>query len=280
LPVHQEVPVTLTINGDPFGNGLINAQPYQLVSQCTATTPSNRARTTIGVGEQVNLYFSTTAPTNTVWSTSAGSLSVTNGSTTILTAPDRKVTATVTAIIPGAPSVSLAFNVIEPSSVYYVTNSFIHTYDEADIGFYAWLYLQPDSVNFYAVQCQEEQAYVVANGVYSEFNGSGHQPYRVISFGGTVVPGLGTGNVGGAYDECYSGMQDPGLFLPYTNGSETLAIPWDFQVGNGVWKTNFSTINWFCSESNGGDHGDGLLNASKSNAHCTMNVDDPSVGAP
>ncbi|MGH7953127.1 MAG: hypothetical protein ACREFE_14595, partial [Limisphaerales bacterium] len=224
-----------------------------------------------------------TLPTNAIWSTTAGDLSTNSGTGTRFTAPDRAADVTVTATVYG-DSISRTFKVIEPSWVYYVTNVLYHTYDEADIGFHALIYLKPDSVNFGAVQCQEEQAYCVADGVYSEYNGSGHQPYQATDFGTTVVPGRGTGDATGSglpNDTCYSGATDAALHIPYTNGTETLVIPWDFKVGNdGIWKTNFTTLTWLCSKSDGGGHGDGLLNASKSNASVQMNVDDLSLGSP
>ncbi len=264
----------------------------QLISQCVATTPVNQARTNIGVGEQVNLFFNPALPpglTNIIWSATAGSLSTNNGPSTEFTAPDRATNATVSATVEGLPA-SIAFKVLEPTNVYYLVFTNMHTYDEADIGFVAWTFLQPDSVNFYAVQAQEEQAYAVATGVYSEYNGSGHQALQPTTFGAVVIPGLGTGaignpaptdldNMGAANDECYAGSTDPTNSIPFTNGSETLVVPWDFRVGSGgSWKTNFVTLTWHCSESDGGNDDEGLLNASKSNASVQMNVNDPSVG--
>jgi alpha-tubulin suppressor-like RCC1 family protein len=254
---------------------------YQLVSQCVATTPINQARTNIGVGEQVKLFFNPVLPpglTNIMWSTTAGSLSVTNGTNTVFTAPDRLTNVTVTASV-GQVSLTASFAILEPTNVFYVTNGiFGHHVDEADIGFEATVYLQPDTVNFGAVWCQEEQAYTVATGVYTNYNGSPHEDAPVpVQWSQTVVPGFGTSS-GDYADTCYSGPTPTNLSLPFTPGTETIVIPWDFAVNTNNWKTNFVTLTWHCSETNGGDNGDGFLNASKSSASCSFNVDDPTVG--
>jgi hypothetical protein len=245
----------------------------QILYQCLATTPTNQFRTTIGVGEEVALE-ACGAPGNVTWSTSAGTLSPTNGAITTLTAPDRKATATVTVYYDGG-SCSLPFNVIEPSGVYFATNALKHHYDRADIGFYALTYLKPDSVNFSHVWCIEEKANCVADGVYLQWDGYPHDRNpSPFSFGDAVVPSLGTGP---ANDTCYSGETDSSIAMPFSPGTEKVTIPWDFCVNSGPWKTNFTTLTWNCSESDGGDHGEGLLKASKSNAKWSCNVDDPDI---
>jgi hypothetical protein len=258
--------------------GTVTWHVVQITNQCVATTPANQSRTTIGVGEDVNLWLVGSPSGTFTWSTSAGSVSPTSGTSTTLTAPGNAATATVTVSYTGG-SCSQSFNVIEPANVYYLKQDLYHTYDKADIGFKALVYLQPDSVNFGAVLAQEEQAYCTATGVYSAYNGLGHQPYIPVVFGNTVVSGRGTGDAVGnglPNDTCYSGITDITLLMPYTNGTEKIVIPWDFKVGNGSWK-KFTSVTWNCSKSDGGDHGDGLLNASKSNASVQMNVDDQSI---
>ena len=271
-------PVPLAVSA-PVSAYSFNGQVYQLVSQCVATLPSNQARTNVGVGEQVSLYFNPALPlTNITWSTTAGALNITNissSSSNLFTAPNFATNVTVTATIWGMLFKSY-YKIVEPSGVFYVTNGLKHAYDEADIGFRVEVYLQPDSVNFGAVWSQEEQAYVVANGVYSQWNGYPHEPNPIpIQCTTLVVPGRGTLS---GLDFCYSGPTDPSLSIPYTNGTENISIPWDFRVGTtNAWKTNFTTLVWNCSKGSGGDEGEGVLNASKANTSCSFNVDDPSV---
>jgi hypothetical protein len=105
-----------TNNDHPF-----NVKVYQLVSQCVQTTPANQSRTNLGVGEQVNLFFNPTLPpnlTNVTWSTSAGGLAVTSGTTNLFTAPSNAAVATVSATVSGT-LISNTFNVFEPTGVVY-----------------------------------------------------------------------------------------------------------------------------------------------------------------
>jgi hypothetical protein len=83
-----------------------------LTTQTVATTPTNRDRTTIAVSEQVTLTFNPAPAAPISWSTSAGTLSSTNGYTTTLTAPTNTVSKlTVTATVAGQ-SVGRSFNVV------------------------------------------------------------------------------------------------------------------------------------------------------------------------
>jgi hypothetical protein len=88
---------------------------FQLVSQCVATTPSNQARTNLGVGKLVNLSFIPALPTtNITWSATAGGLNVTSGVTNLFTAPNNATNVTITATV-GSMPISFRFKVLEPS---------------------------------------------------------------------------------------------------------------------------------------------------------------------
>ena len=80
-------PVTISV--------ALSFNAIQITNQCVATTPTNRARTTIGVGEEVNLWLVGPPSGTYTWSTSAGSVSPTTGAATTLTAPSNAATATV-----------------------------------------------------------------------------------------------------------------------------------------------------------------------------------------
>lgn len=164
LPMHTEVSVTPSVSGSKYQLVNIGAQPYPLISQCVATTPSNRARTTIGVGEQVNLSFpSLFIPySNIVWSATAGSLLYTNGNSTQLIAPSNAANVTVTATVFGK-SVSMAFKVVEPSGIDHAviaaTNNISgapsFTTGQAGAEMLLNVYFTPTNVSFYRVSIME-----------------------------------------------------------------------------------------------------------------------------
>jgi len=238
--------------------------------QCVATTPTNQSRTTIGVGEQVNLT-ACGAPGTITWSTSAGSLSPTNGTYTTLTAPGNAATATVTVNYTSG-SCATGFSVIEPSGVNMVTNGLRHVINRPDIGFHALIYVAPDSVNFGAVSCIEVTNNAVCSGVYTPFNGYPHDAHPAsFPLSSTVVSGLGT-SAGAVEDNIYSG--DPGTASPFAPGSIVYTIPWQFQVGTNAWKT-FTTLTHNCSLGSGG-----VLNASKAGASWSCNVTSATVSYP
>ena len=268
LPDNTTVDVTPRFTGVPFYTGYISTLGrYTLTHTCEADTPTNKDRLIIGVGEEVDLGGMPDG-TNTTWSVSAGGLSATNGSGVTFTAPDRAATATVTVTVRNA-SQTISFDVIEPSGVIQVTNSLQHTVNRPDIGFHGTIYLTPDTVNFGAIECQEEQAYAVANGVYSQYNGTNHEDAPTpFPFTSTVVSGFGT--LSYVMDQVYSG--NPTNSPPFSPGTETVTIPWDFRVGeNGDWKTNFTTLTHLCSLGPLGN-----LAASKAGAHWSCYVSDPS----
>ncbi len=156
LPTHQEVPVTPKVGGSAFIYAHMNAQGYQLVSQCVATTPTNQARTIIGVGEQVNLSFNPTLPTNAVWSTTAGGFSVRSGTTTQLTAPSNAANVTVTATVFGK-SINKIFSVVEPTGIDHaqITGTNSYPLGAAGAGMTNTIWIAPTSVSFYRVSVLE-----------------------------------------------------------------------------------------------------------------------------
>jgi len=242
----------------------------EITNQCVATTPTNQARTTIGVGEQVQLWLVGSPSGTFTWSTSAGSLSISNGTSTTLTAPDRAATATVTVSYGGGGSCEIAFDIKEPTGVNLLTNALQHTSGRPDVGFYAIVGLVPDTVNFGAVQCQEEDCNFIADGVYSYWDGKSHEGTNgptILPFASTVYPGFGT--VGYFPDHVYTG--NPTNSPPFSSGTETCAIPWDFRVGStGAWKSDFTTLIHNCSLSGGVN-----LMASKATAHWSCLLSDP-----
>jgi hypothetical protein len=153
-PSGAGVPLTVNAPSQPYS---IAGKVYQLVSQCVATTPANQTRTNLGVGEQVNLYFTPALPTtNVTWSTTAGGLAVTSGITNLFTAPSNAVNVMVTVTIGSAP-VSFYYKVVEPTGI--VRAQIIGTdgfqLGAAGAGMSNMLWIGPTNVSFYRVNVLE-----------------------------------------------------------------------------------------------------------------------------
>jgi hypothetical protein len=212
-----------------------------ITSETVVTSPGLRTRTTIGVGEEVNL---THAPGTVTWSTTAGTLSATTGTTVIVTAPDTAQAITVT-----AGTVTKDFTVIAPTTVAMDREpgtGVKHLKDRADSGILTRVFLGPDTVNFSGARYRELNVPGVPTtpGAYSCNPASGgHCPGAVggacddKSLTNTVVANMGTQSLLG--DCAYSGYCLGGSsFLP---GSLTLNIPYEYRVGAGSFHA-FTTV--------------------------------------
>jgi glycosyltransferase involved in cell wall biosynthesis len=240
--------------------------PCKITSQTVATTPPNRTRTRVGVGERVTLRV-TPGPAN--WSvTGRGTVSPATGSTVTFTAADRGGTATVTARV-GTKRCMITFTVVEPSGIVmrrHPGSGIRHTHNRPDSGLQTDIYLTPSDVSFQNVQYHEVDVPAVANGVYAPFNGVGHDPHpATISVDGVVA---GLGSKANGIDSIYSG--DPGTAPPFAPGSITFNIPYEFKVGSGAFK-RFATVVQRSTLA-----ADGVtLTSSKAGASITIKVSDP-----
>jgi outer membrane protein OmpA-like peptidoglycan-associated protein len=216
----------------------------KITSLTVATQPANRARTRIGVGEEVDL---TIKPGPATWkiTSGGGKLSPVSGvhSTVTFLAGDRADTVTITAK-GTACTASITFIVLEPSEArrrQRPGTNLKHTKDRPSIGIKTDLYLFPDDVCFYNVEYRELDATAVTTGVYDHapLRGAGHSPNPdPIGFTMTVVHGLGT-KIDSGGDEAFSG--DPGTPVPFAPGSISFAIPYVFSVDGGTEK-QFDTV--------------------------------------
>ena len=211
--------------------------PESITSQTVATSPGAQTRTTIGVGEQVNL---THAPGSAAWTTTIGPtpLSATNGITVILTAPDTAQRITVT-----AGTATLAFDVIAPTSVAMDRQpgtGVQHKVNRPRSGIQTRVFLGPDTVNFSRARYRELDVAGTASspGVYSCNPasgghcgaGGGGAPCPDKALTNTVVAGMGTQSLLG--DCACSG--DCNTPPPFVAGSLTLSIPYEYKVGAGA----------------------------------------------
>jgi hypothetical protein len=204
-----------------------------ITSETVATTPGLRTRTRIGVGEEVNL---THAPGSAAWTTTAGTLSATTGTTVILTAPDTAQKVTVR-----GGGATIEFEIVAPTSVSMDREpgtGVKHTKDQPDSGIQTRVFLGPDDVNFNKLRYRELDVAGTGSGVYSCNPasgghcgaGGGGNPCPDKAMTTTVVAGMGTQSVLG--DCAYSGHC--GTAAPFAAGSVTLVIPYEYRVGAGA----------------------------------------------
>jgi outer membrane protein OmpA-like peptidoglycan-associated protein len=215
--------------------------PPSITSETVLTSPGSRARTSIGVGEDVKLTHSLGSA---AWVTTAGTLSSNKGAGVILTAPDTKQTVTVS-----AGGATIVFRIIAPTDVSMtkITNTIKHNLNKPDSGILADVFLLPDSVNFRNVTYRELDVVGVPNagaGAYScnTFKGGHCTPAGLTPCGDkflttTVVAGKGTKSVLG--DCAYSGHC--GGSPPFTPGFIIVVIPYEYKVGAGPFR-KFATI--------------------------------------
>ena len=215
--------------------------PEQITSLTAVTSPGARARTTIGVGEQVFLSH-TPGPAN--WTTTAGTLSPNSGVVVTLTAPDTAQTVTVT-----GGDATLDFNIIAPNNVHmdrFSGTGVKHTKDHADSGIETLPFLLPDTVNFSRVRYREINvgAAVTSPGAYSCHAGVGHCRAQAggacpdLFMTDTVVGGKGTQAVLG--DCVYSG--DCLQTAPFTPGTISFTMPYEYKVDSSAFR-QFAVVN-------------------------------------
>jgi hypothetical protein len=237
LPKHTPVPVTPQVNGSKYYLARVNAQPYKLVSQCWASTPTNRARTTVGVGEAVNVFFQPSLPINVNWTVSAGSLTSTSGPSTWFVAPSNAATTTITITASiGRQSVSIPFTVVAPSGVSAtITSTRKQNIPVGVAGAYMHLNvtMQPTNVSFYRVSMLEVTN--AATSVTGYFTSHWPSPHDNVAGAGQWHP-VGVDNlidVANGMDTCsyYGSSHLPPPWSP--GGSFTWPIPGQWKIGNG-----------------------------------------------
>jgi len=153
--------VGVTPNANPkkpdAGNVWVNRVKYALISTCVATSPADRARTNIGVGEEVDLAFTPPLPTNALWTVSAGNRSPAFANHTRLTAPSNAASVTVTVNV-GMATLTRSFRVIEPTGVDHADFLQYFSYastNQAGAGMRIRPYIGPTNVSFYRAQILE-----------------------------------------------------------------------------------------------------------------------------
>jgi hypothetical protein len=193
--------------------GKAKADVKNLTSETISTVPANRARTKIGVCEEVEVR----AGESVTWSVTGGAtLDRTIGSETVLTAGKLASTAVVTATFDGGHQCDITFTIVPPDGLaLQATGPTLHEQNRASSGFLAdVITVQPTDVSFYGTRIGEGPAPggtpvpAITTGIFAAANGSPHNPGnslrvrenntaigvgdRIYIFGPVGVQGLGT----------------------------------------------------------------------------------------
>ena len=175
-PDNAEPLVGLTAPGKKHYYAGATQGKYYLVSRCSCPR-QDLARTTVGVGEVVSIYFSSDALGNNPfvlpatapigWTTTAGSLSPASSYCgTVLTSPNSANTADVTATVRGQ-SLGISFNVIKPSGVQ-ATIRQLESFQSGSVGagMFINVVVQPTTVSFANILVMEPSEPTIATGYF------------------------------------------------------------------------------------------------------------------
>ncbi len=210
---------------------------YKLETETIATTPTDRTRKTIGVGEEVKLTC--TGPSPIVWKlTGKDNIDKTSGETIKFTAGDRAATPKVKITYEGEEVTTVVLTVIEPSGVMIEQKSgtnIWHKKGTPSIGFKGQAYILPASVSFHHIIVQEQSVVGVGTGCYEKVTNT-HPQGEWASIGNLVI---GKGSKDKATDTIW--WDDIGG-APYDNGTFTWSIPWHFKVGTSGEGKKFTTV--------------------------------------
>lgn len=229
------------------GSGPATGPPTQTCALCIitpqtiATSPANRARTRIGVGEEIEL---TVSPGPATWAVSGGngSLNPSSGTKVLYTAGDMAGSVTITANGPGC-TCTIALTIVEPANwtMKRVLGTILkHTSGIPDCGWWGSLYVHPNDVNFYRVEIREKDSLSVATGSYHRYhNGQLHGNYPPPDHASqwflltTHTAADGSQPPSGVRDQVYSGYPPPaeiGTAPPFTVGQYYWPITWEWRV--------------------------------------------------
>ncbi|MEP6901791.1 MAG: hypothetical protein ABJA66_08580, partial [Actinomycetota bacterium] len=225
-----------------------------LASQTIATSPANRARTKIGVGEEVKLTV-TGNPATWAITSGTGKLSPSTGtqSSVTFTADDNAGSVTITATGSGCSCTNtITLNVIQPSDWTQKLNSGTKTHKAGrpHVGWKGTWYVHPNDVNFYRIQFREMDSQYVGTGSYISYTGDWHGNYPLperASSWFTITMTNHTnanGSKVNAVDSVDTG--DPGAAVtgaapPFKKGSGYFPITMQWRVGTGTAKSFAAT---------------------------------------
>jgi hypothetical protein len=215
---------------------------FKIVALTVATTPANQARTTLGVGEQVDISLSPALPTYPAsrigWTASAGSVYPQVGNRTRFTAPSNAANATVTMHYQ-AMAASIQFTVIEPTTVVSAVAVALQYYDtgQAGAGMQLTPYVGPTNVSFYRVQMMEVGQ--PATGISGYFVSNPPPPHDFAHKADHFDIQLGQDN---SWPANYDWATSPVFDGPWSQGQFTWHIPAQWKIDAGP--TNNLSGSW------------------------------------
>jgi hypothetical protein len=201
----------------------------RIKSQTVQPKPGSRKRTTVGVGEEVDLTYTGGI---TLWTKTAGEFDTVLPTAKVRwTAPDVPGSVTIT-----AGTATITFSVLAPARVFMQrVGARQHEVNRPDTGVRMRPYLLPDNVNFYMVIYREMDVNAVATGVWACFmsppvghcgKGGGGAPCDDLHVSNKVVSGRGTETTD---DDCaYSG--DCLTAPPFPAGTISFDIPHQYRI--------------------------------------------------
>ena len=220
----------------------------KIVTETVATSPSDRTRKTVGVGEVVNLTLVPDLPSTVTPTWAKNGDGVFDDEEMSFTAPDRTAVTTISVNFGSGASCSTEFQTVEPSDIlfenFYI-NEVVSFAPPAQryfcVGYGAKVYFRPDTVNFGKITLLESSAITQTEpGYFRDYPPPSHDewstPRSLVSDGSTWVEGKGTmGNW--AEGDNITGITPDVDQYPLRNGYAWWNIQWRFSVGNGAFKT-------------------------------------------
>lgn len=238
-----------------------------ITSRTVATTPPNRARTRIGVGETVSL---TVDPGPAQWSVRGpGDLSTNEGTTVDYRAPDRAATVTIVAERAGC-SCSITLEVVEPQSVVMQRmpgTGKRHRRGQASTGMITEIWILPADVSFASAQFREREVDATGTGCFEAHFRSNSVPHGANTDWWEIETVDARGSKILGYDRVYFEASSCG-------GTIAWAIPYEFRVDYGTPKV-FTTV-----QQVGTFTADGHATATKAGASVSSSRNDPTERDP
>jgi hypothetical protein len=148
----------------------------KIVTETVATSPSDRTRKTVGVGESVKIKLLPIQDDSVTWQLVSGSgvLVAMDDGTAYYTAPDLSTNATIIAEYKSI-SFSVSLKVVQPAGVLF-EHKVVTRIDQYPLTSclggecQANIFIQPDTVNFYALALYESGSFLFYDGCFNDFS--------------------------------------------------------------------------------------------------------------
>ena len=213
-----------------------------ITSQTFKSSPADRTRTRVGVGEEVTISVTGNPAT---WEISGGgTISPSTGTqnSVTFTAGETAATVTITATGSGCScSNVITFTVVEPSDLTMRRKGGLveHNNPWPDCGWTGLMYVHPNDVNFYRLQIRELDSRAVTTGSYNVptftgvYHGNYPPPSRASAWLALTSHTDRHGSKAAAEDHIYSGF--PGTAAtnaapPFNVGTMHFPMTWQWRV--------------------------------------------------